>query len=138
MKNITYGVDGETFYARCGDRIAFFELNYVDMKQENGFESTYKISEFNVLSVRAGTWDNIRWTKKIPLVIKNKFRKHFNLPELKMTPSYYLVIDIKSGKYLSGSDGDKNKYTSSLSRALKFEINNQFNFSGKIMWVEMG
>jgi len=138
MKNITYGVDGETFYARCGDRIAFFELNYVDMKQENGFESTYKISEFNVLSVRAGTWDNIRWTKKIPLVIKNKFRKHFKLSELKMTPSYLLVIDIKTGKYLSKISISGNIYTSSLSKALKCEINTRFaNFSDNVMIVEM-
>jgi len=135
MKNITYGVDGETFYARCGDRIAFFELDYQNMKPENNFESTYTIASCPVFQM---DMSSIRFTKKIPLSIKNKFRKHFKLPELKMTPSYLLVIDIKTGKYLSKISISGNLYTSSLSKALKCEINTRFaNFSDNVMIVEM-
>ena len=117
MKNITYGVDGETFYARCGDRIAFFELDYQNMKPENNFESTYTIGSCPLFQIDISS---VRFTKKIPLAIKNEFRKYFKLPELKMTPSYYLVIDIKSGKYLSGVSLSGNSYTSDLSKARRF------------------
>jgi hypothetical protein len=117
MKNITYGVDSETFYARCGDRVAFFELDYKNMKAENSFEAKYVIGSCPVFQMDISS---IRFTKKIPLSIKNQFRKHFKLPELKMKPSYYLVIDIVSGKYLSGVSLSGNSYTSSLSKAKRF------------------
>lgn len=136
MKNITYGVGSDSFYARCGDRVAFFELDYNNMKPENNFELSFVIGQCDIFELHSSRFDTIRWTKKIPISIKNKFRKHFNLPELKMTPSYYLVIDIESGKYLSGSDGCSNIYTTSLSKALKFN-NKQFVFPGNTFYVEM-
>ena len=117
MKNITYAVNKDGFYARCGDRIAFFELDYKNMKLENNFLEKYIISDCSVFEFGS---QNVRWTKKIPLSIKNKFRKYFGMPELKMEPSYYLVIDIISGKYLSVFSTLKElKFTSSLNEAYK-------------------
>jgi len=138
MRNITYGVDGESFYARCGDRVAFLELDYVNMTKENNFESKYIIFDVFIHNILPDVWNDIRWTKKIPLSIKNQFRKYFKLPELKMTPSYYLVIDIESGKYLSGMFIDKNTYTQSLSKAIKFNTNIELpTITDNIMIVEM-
>jgi hypothetical protein len=120
MKNITYGVDSESFFARVDDRIAFFELDYNNMKPENNFEANYKITDWNIFDYHSSEFNNIRWTKKIPVAIKNMFRKHFDMPELKMKPSYYLVIDIATGKYLSVfSTVAKRKFTSSLNEAYK-------------------
>ena len=87
MKNITYGVGNDSFYGRCGSRIAFFELDYGNMNPENNFESSYKITDCNIFDLHSSEFDNIRWTKKIPLSIKNKFRKYFGMPELKMKHS---------------------------------------------------
>ena len=120
MKNITYGVGNDSFYSRHGSRIAFFELDYNNMKPENNFESSYKITDCNIFDLHSSEFDNIRWTKKITLSIKNKFRKYFGMPELKMKPSYYLVIDIASGKYLSDVLLSGNIYTSNLSKARRF------------------
>lgn len=120
MKNITYGVGNDSFYSRCGDRVALFELDYNNMKPENNFESSYKITDYNIFDLHSSEFDNIRWTKKIPLSIKNMFRKYFGMQELKMKPSYYLVIDIASGKYLSVFSSLKEpKFTSSLNEAYK-------------------
>lgn len=117
MKNITYAVNKDGFYARCGDRIAFFELDYKNMKPENNFFEKYTISDCSVFEFGS---QNVRWTKKIPINIKNMFRKHFGLAELKITPSYYLIIDIQSGKYLSVFSTLKEpKFTSSLNEAYK-------------------
>lgn len=117
MKNITYAVNRDGFYARCGDRMAFFELDYKNMKPENNFEEKYTISDCSVFEFGE---QNVRWTKKIPLHIKNAFRKHFGMSELKMTPSYYLVIDIESGKYLESVSLSGNKYTSNIKKARWF------------------
>lgn len=117
MKNITYAVNKDGIYARCGDRMAFFELDYKNMKPENNFKEKYTISDYSVFEFCE---QNLRWTKKIPLHIKNAFRKHFGMSELKMTPSYYLIIDIESGKYLKPMVGHVlPSFTSSLSKAFK-------------------
>lgn len=141
MKNITYAVNKDGFYARCGDRMAFFELDYKNMKPENNFEEKYTISDCSVFEFGE---QNVRWTKKIPLHIKNAFRKHFGMSVLKITPSYKLVIDMESGEYLSHRNGFvKYTFSKSLKNAIRFndldELKNYNNFtlSSELMVVEM-
>lgn len=141
MKNITYAVNKDGFYARCGDRIAFFELYYKNMKPENDFLEEYIISDCSVFEFGS---QNVRWTKKIPLVVKNRFRKHFGMSELKLNPSYKLVVDIESGEYLSHKSGFvKYTFSKSLKNAIRFndleELKqyNNFTISNELMVVEM-
>ena len=83
MKNITYAIGEGAVFARCGDRVAFPELQYDKMTPKNGFKESYKIAECSVFDLGKNTWDSLMWTKKIPVSIKNIYRKHFGFKPLK-------------------------------------------------------
>jgi hypothetical protein len=51
------------------------------MSLDNGFEERYTIEEDELHSVLSHTHGLI-WTKKIPVAVKNAFRKHFGLKPL--------------------------------------------------------
>lgn len=82
MKNITFGFNDSGVYARVGDRIAFTVLDYAGMKPENGFAAEYNIEEDDAFTVLRHS-EEILWTKKIPVAVKNAFRAHFGMKPLK-------------------------------------------------------
>lgn len=82
MKNITFGFNDDGVYARVGDRIAFTVLDYGNMKPENGFAAEYNIEDDDAATVLRHSED-ILWTKKIPVAVKNAFRAHFGMKPLK-------------------------------------------------------
>lgn len=86
-KGITYAYDRECSYswiARYGDEVAATILDFASGVSENGFAMGLKVE-------RCGTiWDlpssylrGLVWTKKIPLELKNEFRKVFGLKLIK-------------------------------------------------------
>ncbi len=83
MRNITYAVDYEGHVvSRVGSEIASPVIQYADMNPENSFEITYKLEKFNVFDF-SPVWDNYKWTKKIPVRIKNAHRKFWGMKPLK-------------------------------------------------------
>lgn len=86
IKNITYGVDplNGAIYARYDNRIAFYELEYDKMQFDNKFAITYKLAECHVFDIcTSAEWKRLKWTKKIPIEIKNQFRAFFGFKLLK-------------------------------------------------------
>jgi hypothetical protein len=83
MRNITYAIGEGSVFARCGDKVAFPVLEYGKMTPQNGFKESYKIEECSVFDLVGNTWDSLLWTKKIPIQIKNLYRKHFGFKPLK-------------------------------------------------------
>lgn len=72
---ITYGVckDDGMVVSRVGSEVAWPVLQYEDMLPENNFTPTYKLERMPVLSV-TDEWYRIKWTKKIPIHLKNRHR----------------------------------------------------------------
>ena len=84
MKTITYGVHRDTglVISRVDSEIAYPILKWDDMKPENGFMQVYGLETTDVFAL-SGEWHEWRWTKKIPLELKNIHRQHWGLPKLK-------------------------------------------------------
>jgi len=85
MKNISYAIDKNTgaVISRIGDKVAVPVLQYDKMCPENNFQTEYKLEKMDVLSF-ACVWDLLKWTKKIPIRIKNQHRKFWGMKILKV------------------------------------------------------
>lgn len=94
--SIQYGFNREGLYARCGDRFAFTVLDFEHMTPENGFETQYYIDDEPVHVLPA----DIIWTKKVPVAIKNAFRKHFGLKPLKDNGEQVLLGGMTHDQFL--------------------------------------
>lgn len=84
MRTIQYAVDIETglVISRVGNELAWPILDYEGMTSENGYKMNYYLEKVSVFSV-AGCMDMLKWTRKIPVALKNKHRKFWGFPELK-------------------------------------------------------
>lgn len=82
-KSITYAIDRDGIvYSRYKDKIAFPVLQYQNMSAANNFATSYKLESASIFDLSC-YWDNLKWTKKIPINIKNEHRKFWELPLLK-------------------------------------------------------
>jgi len=81
---ITYAYDTETgvVISRVGSQVAIPVLQYADMKPENNFQTNYELEKISVFAI-ASYWDNYKWTKKVPVNVKNQHRKFWGMKELK-------------------------------------------------------
>jgi len=83
-RTITYMIDADgAVYAQVGTRVAFNVLDFEHMRPENGFEMLFNIQDDLAFHVIPCTREPRRWTRKIPIQIKNAFRKHFGMKPLK-------------------------------------------------------
>jgi hypothetical protein len=83
-KTIQYAIDTETglVISRYGDEIAFPELQYKDMNSKNKYTAGYILQKTSVFAV-AVAWDYYKWTRKIPVEIKNKHREFWGFKPIK-------------------------------------------------------
>jgi hypothetical protein len=88
MRTIQYAVDPEngvvySAVLRHGSREGFAipVLDFAGMNPENNFEAKYNLEKFENLDT--GTWDRLRWTKKIPVAFKNLHREFWGMKPLK-------------------------------------------------------
>ena len=84
MRNrIQYAVDSETgmVISRIGSEIALPVLQFHKMVPENNFQTVYELEKMDVISI-AHCWNQYKWTRKIPLGIKNVHRQFWGLKSL--------------------------------------------------------
>jgi len=81
---ILYGVnrsDG-TVVSRVGSEVAWPILDWDAMQPENNFSTRYDLEKVDVLSI--GTeYRYIKWTKKIPVEVKNIHREFWGFKPLR-------------------------------------------------------
>ena len=84
MKNITYAIHKYDGYivSRVGSDVAFPVLDYAAMNQSDGYQIHYRLEKMSVYSI-SNEWDCLKWTKKIPIEIKNKHREFWGMKPLK-------------------------------------------------------
>ena len=82
--NITYAVDEETglVWSRMGDKVAGPILDYDAMLPDNGYEAVYHL-EIMPLNEIVRFWSSLRWTKKIPIEVKNTHREFWGIGKIK-------------------------------------------------------
>ena len=83
-KTIQYGVDSETglIWSRVGSEVAVPILDFENMTPENNYEENYNLEEMNIFDV-AKEVGSLKWTRKIPVEIKNIHRKFWGFAPLK-------------------------------------------------------
>jgi len=81
---ITYAIDQETglVVSRVESELAWPILDYDNMLPENGYTMNYHLEKMNVLEMAGYTWDLLKWTKKIPVEIKNLHRIFWGMKPL--------------------------------------------------------
>lgn len=81
---ITYAIDREGLvYSRVDSEIACPILQFDKIGQGGDFTGPleYKLEKSSIFSL-AGEWDSLRWTKKIPVEIKNLHRAFWGMRKL--------------------------------------------------------
>jgi hypothetical protein len=58
-------------------------LDYEGMTPENGFKLVYRWAKIPVIQLMPAEWNSLRWTKKIPLEVKNFHRQLWGLKPTK-------------------------------------------------------
>jgi len=85
MRNITFAIDTETrlVISRVGDELAWPILDYDNMRPENNYTMNYYLEKITVFSVVGRSYNNLKWTKKIPTNIKNLHRRFWGMEDVK-------------------------------------------------------
>ena len=85
MRNITYAIDLDTglVVSRVGSELAWPILDYEGMNSENNFSLHYYIEKIPVGQISESCWWGLKWTRKIPVEIKNIHRRFWGFKELK-------------------------------------------------------
>ncbi len=82
---IRYAIDPDTglVHSYVGGELAVPTLVYDSMSPSNSFEGTYYLGKLNVFDVAVLRWfQNLKWTRKIPLDVKNAHRKFWGMKEI--------------------------------------------------------
>jgi hypothetical protein len=89
---ITYGIDDESglVYSRVGDQVAVPVLDFEAIGQGgDGYApgdfrgpTRYTLEKCSVYDIR-DEWAGIRWTKQVPLPVKNAHRQFWGFPPLR-------------------------------------------------------
>lgn len=82
MRIIQYAIDLDTglVVSRVGSELAWPILDYVGMNPQNNFVTNYELGTIILL---AAAWLRLRWTRKIPVEIKNIHRRFWGFKELR-------------------------------------------------------
>jgi hypothetical protein len=85
MRTIQYAIsqDGHV-YSRVGSEVAIPVLDYERIGEGGDFSKPfqYHLEKFSVYTL-AGQWADLRWTRKIPVALKNLHRQFWGLPPLR-------------------------------------------------------
>ena len=78
---IAYAIDQDTglVWSRVGHELAVPVLQWDTMVPENNFSTSYALERCDLRDMAYAT---LRWTKKIPVAIKNRHRVHWGMKEL--------------------------------------------------------
>lgn len=78
--------DEGTIISRVGSEVAWPVLDYAAIGTDGDFTQPfrYDLETMPVLSI-GHEWGRLRWTKKIPIAIKNLHRAYWGFPALKVT-----------------------------------------------------
>jgi hypothetical protein len=84
MRTIQYGIDRNTglVWSRIGSEVAVPILQYDKMTPKNNFRPTYELEKIDVIHTAGQAYNSIRWTRKIPIEIKNRHRKFWGMKKL--------------------------------------------------------
>lgn len=84
QKRITYAIDLELgfVWSRYEDQLAIPILDFAGMKPENNWQMNYDLEKCPLNSMYHA---QLKWTRKIPIAIKNMHRKFWGMPLLKIT-----------------------------------------------------
>jgi hypothetical protein len=79
FRTIQYASDPETgmTWSRVGNEVAVPMLDFEGMKPENGFAMTYILEKASAVGAFGGT--HLKWTRKIPIAVKNKHREFWGM-----------------------------------------------------------
>lgn len=82
-RTITYAIDLETglVVSRINSELAWPILEYDKMQPSNNFTAGYHLEKLPVYDA-ASSWNALRWTKKIPVAIKNLHREFWRFKPL--------------------------------------------------------
>jgi hypothetical protein len=81
---ITYCIDHSSgiVYSRVGSDLAVPMLDWNGMTPENNFAANYNLERVSIYAV-GSAWDMLKWTKKIPIKLKNRHRQFWGMKSLK-------------------------------------------------------
>jgi hypothetical protein len=99
MNAIRYGIDRETglVWSRMGSMVALPVLQYDQMGPDNNFQTIYELEKFDVIQLVGSAYNAVKWTRKIPLHLKNLHRQYWG-----MKPLEKLKMPIKETTSLEG------------------------------------
>lgn len=86
MKTIQYAIDPDNLnvVSRCGVYVAYPCLDFGKMTPENGYKEAFYLDKFHIFDYCQTTWFNsLKWTKKIPVAVKNEHRKFWGMKPIK-------------------------------------------------------
>jgi len=85
MRTIQYAIDDITglVVSRVGSELAWPILAYDNMLPENNYAMNYYLEKIPVSTTAGYLWSCLKWTKKIPKIVKNLHREFWGFPTLK-------------------------------------------------------
>lgn len=86
---IQYGVDQDTglVVSRVGSEVAWPILDYEGMTAANGYATRYNLERFLVRYIAGSALAAIRWTRKVPVAVKNRHREFWGMKPLSEVPA---------------------------------------------------
>jgi hypothetical protein len=82
-KNIRYGIDTSTglVWSRVRSQVALPVLQFDQMVPDNNFQTQYALEKMDVIEV-ISSLGLVKWTRKIPLRLKNLHRAFWGMKPL--------------------------------------------------------
>ena len=84
-ERITYAIEPNTelVWSKVGCEFAIPTLDYDKMMPENDFEADYHLEKVRIPSLSPDTLMLLRWTRKIPIDLKNRHRSFWGFKPLR-------------------------------------------------------
>lgn len=86
MKTITYAIspNGGLVYSRVDSEVAIPVYQFDEFGKDGDFSGPIpmKLERFPVFSLDGAEWNGLKWTRKIPVEIKNRHRKFWGMKPL--------------------------------------------------------
>lgn len=88
-RTIQYGVDQNTglVWSRVGSMIALPVLQFDQMVPDDNYTTKYELEIFDVIQLVGSAYNAVKWTRKIPLRLKNLHREFWGMKPLKIGES---------------------------------------------------
>ncbi len=134
MKTIMYAINTETGHiiSRVDSDVAIPVLQYGDMQPENNFTPTYKLEKMPVFAI-AGEYGMYKWTRKVPLYMKNKHREFWGMKPLKRRAnSHEMTVLWEKCRFKHGG------HIFTVVKVIPYTDNGDGNYNRTILNVENG